>query len=317
MKIIDVDARESPIVHEDPETDVLFHVLGPLEVRHRDGRPVPIGQRKKRRLLSLLLLHAGSWMSPEDICGALWDDDPPRSAAGNIKTYVSELRHLLPDAHAGRRRIESRLGRYRIAVQPGEVDVSSFEAAARRGRDALRDGAAASAARHLEQALELWRGRPFDELPADVARAQTAHLEEEHWAVWENLIDARLALGQHDAILPMLRALTIEHPLRERFWGQLLVTLDRSGRRAEALDAYHRVYRLLVDQLGIVPCGELQRLHQQVLAGDGEEAGRGADLRRGADPRRSVAGAGVRSPNPEASGGWTANEPSLNRSVAR
>ncbi|OHV40022.1 SARP family transcriptional regulator [Pseudofrankia sp. EUN1h] len=264
-----------------------FGALGPLEVSAADGTPVFIGQRKRRRLLSLLLLHAGSWVGTEQIGVALWEDDPPRSALGNIKTYVSELRHALPSppptasTSAGHDpptaahrpgRIASRDGEYAIRLAPGELDVDLFDAGARAGDDALAEGDPARAVRLLEQALKLWRGRPYDDLPADLAVAETARLEELRWNAWENLADARLRLGQHGLVLPALRALTIEHPTRERLWGQLLVALDQDGRRAEALRAYQAVYRTLTERLGIEPGEDLRALHQRILRGTGGPA---------------------------------------------
>ncbi|MFD0823854.1 BTAD domain-containing putative transcriptional regulator, partial [Micromonospora zhanjiangensis] len=71
-------------------------------------------------------------------------------------------------------------------------------------------------------------------------------------------------------LLPELRALTAESPLRERFWGLLMVVLYRSGRPAEALEAYRTARRLLIDVLGIEPGPELRRLERGVLAGDPE-----------------------------------------------
>ncbi|MDT3443617.1 MULTISPECIES: BTAD domain-containing putative transcriptional regulator [unclassified Pseudofrankia] len=264
-----------------------FGTLGPLEVAAADGTSVFIGQRKKRRLLSLLLLHAGSWVSTEQIGVALWEDDPPRSALGNIKTYVSELRHALPPlppmastppGHdpptAGHRpsRIASRDGEYAIRLAPGELDVDLFDTRARGGGEALADERPAEAVRLLEQALELWRGRPYDDLPADVAVAETTRLEELRWNICENLVDARLRLGQHSLVLPALRALTIEHPTRERLWAQLLIALDQDGRRAEALHAYQAVYRTLTERLGIEPGEDLRALHQRILRGTGGQA---------------------------------------------
>ncbi|WP_250280457.1 MULTISPECIES: AfsR/SARP family transcriptional regulator [unclassified Frankia] len=233
-----------------------------------DGTLIDIHQHKPRVLLSLLLLNAGTWVSINRICAVLWEDEPPRSSFGNIKTYVSQLRRALPPNHAEHSRIESRSGAYRINLAPGELDVSVFEKMAYRGREALHGGADESALEYFQEALGLWRGQPFDELPEDTTLAEAARMEEQHWAVLEDLIDVHLSHGHYDVVLPTLRALTIEYPLRERLWGQLLLALHRSGRRAEALSAYQAVYRLLTNELGIEPGADLRRLHQQVLGGD-------------------------------------------------
>ncbi|SNQ48095.1 DNA-binding transcriptional activator of the SARP family [Frankia canadensis] len=265
----------------------LFAVLGPLEVWRPSGDQVRIDQRKKRALLLTLLLHADRWTSIEEMRLALWQDSPPRSALGNIKTYLSELRHTLPPppgAPADRRhvaavgpgsgvlfrpvgpgRIESRPGHYRLIVQPDEIDLVRFEQDVERGRAAVRDGSPRRAVGLFERALGWWRGDAFDELPAEVAGTESLRLEESRWAVHEDLIDARLALGEFDEVLPVLRAFTLEFPTRERLWAQLLVALERSGRRAEALSEYRTLHRRLVADFGIEPGVALRRVHQHVL----------------------------------------------------
>ncbi|WP_250279580.1 AfsR/SARP family transcriptional regulator [Frankia sp. Cppng1_Ct_nod] len=248
----------------------LFHILGPLEVYKPDGEPVDIHQGKPRVLLSLLLLNSNTWVGIDRICSSLWEDEPPRSASGNIKTYVSQLRHALPPSLDSFDRIESRRGGYRINIIPEELDSSIFGRMADRGREELRFGTREKAIEYFEEALSLWHGQPFEELPADIALAETARLEEQRWAVWEDLMDARLALGQPEVVLPTLRALIVEYPLRERLWGQLLVALDRSGRRAEALSAYRTVYDRLANDLGIEPGIDLRRLHHQILSAGNE-----------------------------------------------
>ena len=225
-------------------------------------------------------MHAGAWVGTEQIAVALWEDDPPRSALGNIKTYASELRHALPPAPGLRpngpehepgaptSRIAGRNGEYQLLLAPGERDIDLFDADADAGAKALSAGRPADATALLDHALGLWRGRPYDDLPADIAVAETTRLEELRWAVWENLVDARLRLGQHNRVLPALRALTIEHPTRERLWAQLLVALDQDGRRAEALHAYQTAYRVLTERLGIEPGEDLRLEHQRILSGD-------------------------------------------------
>jgi hypothetical protein len=56
-----------------------------------------------------------------------------------------------------------------------------------------------------------------------------------------------------------------ENPLRERPRGQLMLALYRSGRQAEALQAYQETRRVLVDELGIEPTPALQQLHASIL----------------------------------------------------
>ena len=57
-----------------------------------------------------------------------------------------------------------------------------------------------------------------------------------------------------------LEALVAEHPYRERLHAQLMLALYRSGRQADALDAFRRARRTLVEDLGLEPGRELQRL---------------------------------------------------------
>ena len=47
-----------------------------------------------------------------------------------------------------------------------------------------------------------------------------------------------------------------------------MLALYRSGRQADALDAYRRAREVLVDELGIEPGAELRELHQQMLDQD-------------------------------------------------
>src|SRR5882757_9456381 len=116
---------------------IMFRLLGPLEVYGSDGESLCISQHKPRALLSLLLLSSGSWVSTDLIHAALWGDDSPRTAFGNIKTYVSQLRRTLTEAKNCGNRIESRIGGYRVIADRHEVDLFLFEEAAREGREAL------------------------------------------------------------------------------------------------------------------------------------------------------------------------------------
>ena len=133
-------------------------------------------------------------------------------------------------------------------------------------RGLLARGLAADASERLREALSLWRGPALADFAYEsFAQAAIARLEEIRLAAVELRIDADLALGRHDELVGELEALVAEHPLRERLRGHLMTALYRSGRQAEALDAYKDARRALVDELGIEPSAALQELERAIL----------------------------------------------------
>ncbi|HEX6676867.1 MAG TPA: BTAD domain-containing putative transcriptional regulator [Actinomycetes bacterium] len=272
-----------------------FRALGPLVVYGDDGTALPIRQGTQRLLLSLLLLHANQPLSSGWLAEALWSpatqlgdpsslDTPPRpaGAAGHrLRTQVWALRRVLQggtEAGAAAGRLQtSPGGGYLLRVAPDELDLLRFRRLAAAGRQTLADGDAAAAIGQLEQAVGLWRGAPLADLDPDrqasaVLAGELARLEEERLGAVEALVGARLAAngaGAVDgALTGELRALLAAYPLRERLWGYLMLALYRAGRQADALAAFAQVRELLVEELGVEPSPELQRLQRQILAAD-------------------------------------------------
>jgi class 3 adenylate cyclase len=169
----------------------------------------------------------------------------------------------------GGSRIESQPGGYRLRRTEDEFDVLRFERLLEEGRSALAQGASAEAEAKLTAALRLWRGEVLADLAFEpFAAGEVDRLEELRLAALEARATAALALGRHAELVGELRTLVAAHPFREGLRGQLMLTLYRSGRQADALTVYLEGRRRLVDELGIEPSRQLQELQGAILRQD-------------------------------------------------
>ena len=241
-----------------------FRVLGPLRVRCDAGwRPVPA--RQQRVVLAVLLADAGATVSTERLVEAVWADRPPRRAVNTVQAYVMRLRKLLDDR--GRRIIATRDPGYELALGRDDLDAAVFERLVGSGRQAMDAGCADAGAARLAQALALWRGPAFCDVPAVASlTGRMTHLEQMRLAAEEDHLAALLALGQHAAAVDRLYRLVEDDPLRERRWALLMRALTGCHRRGEALEVFQRVRRVLQTELGIEPGPQLCELQRTILA---------------------------------------------------
>ena len=267
-----------------------FGILGPLRVVGPGGDiPVP-GAKQRAVLAALLLAHRDGVVSAERLIDELWGDDPPATAVKSLQVHVSQLRRLLGDGQP----IVTRPTGYAVELAPGALDLERFERALDDGRRLRAAGDLGGAVAALRAGLDLFRGAPL----ADVEllgrlSAEGARLEGVRLAALEDRVELDLALGEHAAVIAELESLVAEHPYRERLHAHLMLALYRAGRQADALDAYRRARTVLVEELGIDPGPELQRLEAAVLAQDAA-----LELDAPPAPRRPAAAAAPSLPAP-------------------
>jgi DNA-binding SARP family transcriptional activator/tetratricopeptide (TPR) repeat protein len=228
---------------------VEYRILGRLEV-WTDGRSLVLGGLRQRRVLAALLLRAGRVVPVADLIAAAWDDDPPVTAAQQVRNRVGVLRSMLT-RHGGL--IDTVDSGYRLRLGGASLDLAVFEELVARGR-AARDPAP------LREALGLWRGSALDGLGGVLLSRAVAALEESRLAVVEDCLtweSDRSAVSVDE-----LRDLVAVYPLRERLVGLLMAALARNGRRDEALAVYRSLAVRLAEELGINPSPELRRRYQ-------------------------------------------------------
>ena len=245
-----------------------FGVLGPVEVCS-DGVAVPVGGPRVRALLAMLLLDAGRVVPSERLIDGLYGEEPPDGAANALQSQVSRLRRGLGDKDL----VEGHPAGYRIAADPGDVDVHRFGRLAGEARGAAAAGEFARAAGLFREALGVWRGPALAGVGAPFAGAQAARLEQERASVVEDFGEAAAEGGDAGAAVAALRELLDAQPLRERARALLMRALHAQGRQAEALAAFEEGRRILADELGADPSRELADVHVAILRGEAGGAG--------------------------------------------
>ena len=239
-----------------------FRILGSFEVEGEAGL-IDLRGAKRRGLVACLLVNAGRPMSTDRLVEELWGADGSEGAARTVQTYVSQLRKVFQGEAA---KLVTSPGGYLLVVDPAAVDARRFD------RTVTAATAETDPTRRLmllDGALALWRGPPLGEFAgAGWADNEATRLEARRLNALRRRYETLLDLGRPGEAVAELETLVGVHPLDEGFWALFMLALYRSGRQADAIAAYQRARRRLVDELGIEPGPELVELEHRVLDQD-------------------------------------------------
>jgi DNA-binding SARP family transcriptional activator len=244
-----------------------FRMLGPLEVQV-DGSWSGINAAKWRTVLAVLLLQPGQVVSTDRLITEVWPEETPARATNLISVYVHRLRRLIADPEG--KVLTTRAPGYQLLIDPEDTDAGRFARLAAEGRQALQASQFEQASAVLGAALGLWQGTRAltDVPPSTLVGAEASRLEESRIEAVQLHIQADLGCGRHAQVVGQLHRLLADYPLREELWALLMRALYRSGRQAEALEAYAQAREVIADELGVDPSAELQQLYQRMLQAD-------------------------------------------------
>jgi DNA-binding SARP family transcriptional activator len=245
-----------------------LRVFGGVRAIGNEGE-VDLGGPKQRAVLALLLVEPQVVVSVDRIIDTIWGDDAPARAEVSVRGYISNLRKALTAALDGEVRIDFRDRGYVLLVEPAAIDLCRFEQSVADGRALLRAGDLGPARRVLGAALELSSARPFGALADELHLDETvARIDQRRAEAAEALVQVRLDLGEHDALVADLLGLVGRYPYREGLRVQLATALYRAGDQVQALRSIDDARRLLSDDIGIDPGPELRTLEAAILAHD-------------------------------------------------
>ncbi len=253
----------------DPEPLLRINLFEPLRVQVGDRPPLDehYPRRKARALFVYLFLNRGRWPSKYQLLTDLWPDadgaDP-----GRVKHTVQVLRSFLegPRPQGGWRVILERGGSYAYnTAAPRTSDVEEYEEEIRLARRARMSSNCDSARAHYERALELHRGMFLAEFRYDNwAKAEIGRQHELYLDVLEELARIEASQNNFHCSSELLRKATIEDPLHESSYVELMRNLWLEGRRTEALRVYACLRDILARRLDVEPQPQTNRLYEAI-----------------------------------------------------
>lgn len=221
--------------------------------------------RQGRLAFVFLVLERDRPASRDELAEILWPSGLPQSWDASLSAVVSKIRSAL-DKTGAAADVESSSGCYRLRLPSDAwVDIErAFDA--QHAADALFRSERVAEAYPQQGIAHAVARRPF--LPGEegpwVERTRTRLRD----LLLQSLdLGAQLYLWMREpevAIRVALEALEVD-PFRERAYRSLMRAHADAGSRAEALRAYERCRRLLVEELGASPSEETQALYLELL----------------------------------------------------
>jgi DNA-binding SARP family transcriptional activator len=245
-----------------------FTILGPPGLACGDAQ-LDLGAPQQQAVLMLLLTSSGSYVRVGGLIDGLWGDRAPATGEAVIRTYISRIRRLLSEHGLGSA-IRSQSGGYMLDPSLFALDATEFTRLIETARQERAGGNVPAAVKCLTEALDLWTGTALAGVPGEAAERERSRLERLKLTATQELLQLRLAMGEHAEVVAEVPLLIQLNRLEEPLYEIYLLALYRSGRRAEALEVYRMVYDLLGKEVGVSPGPRLRAIHAMILRADGD-----------------------------------------------
>ncbi|MBV9447894.1 MAG: AfsR/SARP family transcriptional regulator [Streptosporangiaceae bacterium] len=246
-----------------------YEIIGPLRIVDDHGG-FSIHAKKMQILLAVLLVRANHVVPASQLMEEIWGEDLPRRANAGIHVYISQIRKSIQRTGRQECPLVTWAPGYVLQLGSDELDILTFEQLVNTARGHLRNQSYEKASACFERALGLWRGPLLGDMyHGSILESAQAWLDETRMECIEMLMRARLTMGHHHELVSDLYQLVKDYPLREGMHCLLMLALYRSGRRADALEAYQSARRILNQELGLEPGRDLQDIQRAILADDG------------------------------------------------
>ena len=238
-------------------------VLGDFQVL-RDGHRHEVPTRQVARLGALLAAEPRQPFTRERIVQALWADKPPHTAVNTVHVHISQLR-----SHLGSELVLTTGQGYALAIDDSDVDAQWFRERVLGCIDQSEGNSPTQVRETLLQAIELWRGEPYEDLRDAGVKARRSELQELLERAQELYLEVSLKAANSareiGEVVAAARGQVARQPLRERGYEVLIRALIRENDHAQAAQVYRHAVEVFADQAGVGPSPRLRELIEMVL----------------------------------------------------
>ncbi len=221
-------------------------------------------EQRPGQLLKYLVCERHRMVTVDMIAESLWPRVGPDEAGNRARHYVHALRERLEPDRAKRspsRFVVARRGGYHLDAGQVSVDSDEFEREARAGLAAFVQGLGEPAARHLDNALRLYRG-PFlaEDLYEEWALEERERLHELAGRALRAQVRIQTELRRLDLAVEHARRLADMEPFDMDAQRMILDLCIRRGRRSEAFRRYSMLRKRMRQSFGREPDFDLSDL---------------------------------------------------------
>jgi DNA-binding SARP family transcriptional activator len=193
----------------------------------------------------------------------LWPDSSEDQALANLRTLLFHLRRNLPLV-VPYIRVERNTLQWHTDDSL-EIDALQFEHALAQADQAEKQGDARAQVKHLQNAVDLYRGDLLPSFYEEWILAERETLQQRFASALETLITLLERHGNVQGAIGAAQRLLRHNPLHEAIYTRLMELYAATGMVAEALRVYHTCATTLERELGVEPGANTRQAYERLL----------------------------------------------------
>jgi SARP family transcriptional regulator, regulator of embCAB operon len=259
---------QSLAIADDRQADISTLMLGPLELSVAGRRVMKWNSLKARSVFQYLLINHGRPVPRDVLMDLHWPNHAYTAARNNLNVALYSLRNILEGPWQGLQPVLYQGGCYALNPElKWWIDREEFLYALSQAHQVSFAGHSREAVQHYQRAVQLYRGRLFEDDPVgDWYLPEQRHLNELYLGALESLGKIYLDFGELAPAAQVGQLALANDPCCEPI-HRLLMRCYASENKQQLVSRQYRIcVNALRDELGVPPGAETTRLFRALTS---------------------------------------------------